>query len=226
MSQNFSKLLINKFDDIVRRKKINNIIQKVGLNIEDLTKYPHQFSGGQRQRIGIARALILEPKLVICDEPVSALDVSVQAQILELIKSLCKKRQLGVIVITHDIGVIANIADRVTVMYNGTIVETGKVQQVLSNPKHDYTKSLIAAVPRSDMKLKRFKSLDFIDGNTQDHQRINLNTHWLGEKLDQKKSKKAIEVVELNKEFILKNSIFFRNRIYLKAVNSVSFLLK
>jgi peptide/nickel transport system ATP-binding protein len=148
-----------------------------------------------RQRVVIALSLAGDPDLIIADEPTTALDVSVQAQILKLIKSLCKKRQLGVIVITHDIGVIANIADRVTVMYNGTIVETGKVRQVLSNPKHNYTKSLIAAVPRSDMKLKRFKSLDFIDGNTHDHQRINLHTHWLGEKLDQKKSKKAIEIL-------------------------------
>ena len=201
------------------------LLESVGIDNPELRMqaYPHQFSGGMRQRVVIALSLAGDPDLIIADEPTTALDVSVQAQILELIKSLCKKRQLGVIVITHDIGVIANIADRVTVMYNGTIVETGKVRQVLSNPKHDYTKSLIAAVPRSDMKLKRFKSLDFIDGNTQDHQRINLNTHWLGEKLDQKKSKRAIEIVELKKEFILKKSIFFKNRIYLKAVNNVSF---
>ena len=201
------------------------LLESVGIDNPELRMqaYPHQFSGGMRQRVVIALSLAGDPDLIIADEPTTALDVSVQAQILELIKSLCKKRQLGVIVITHDIGVIANIADRVTVMYNGTIVETGKVRQVLSNPKHDYTKSLIAAVPRSDMKLKRFKSLDFIDGNTQDHQRINLNTHWLGEKLDQKKSKKAIEIVELKKEFILKKSIFFKNRLYLKAVNNVSF---
>lgn len=212
-------------DEASAYDEATELLESVGIDNPDLRMqaYPHQFSGGMRQRVVIALSLAGDPDLIIADEPTTALDVSVQAQILELIKSLCKKRQLGVIVITHDIGVIANIADRVTVMYNGTIVETGKVQQVLSNPKHDYTKSLIAAVPRSDMKLKRFKSLDFIDGNTQDHQRINLNTHWLGEKLDQKKSKKAIEVVELNKEFILKNSIFFRNRIYLKAVNSVSF---
>jgi peptide/nickel transport system ATP-binding protein len=193
------------------------LLESVGIDNPKLRMqaYPHQFSGGMRQRVVIALSLAGDPDLIIADEPTTALDVSVQAQILELIKSLCKKRQLGVIVITHDIGVIANIADRVTVMYNGTIVETGKVRQVLSNPKHDYTKSLIAAVPRSDMKLKRFKSLDFIDGNTQDHQRINLNTHWLGEKLDQKKSKNAIEIVDLKKEFILKNSIFKKKTTWL-----------
>ena len=212
-------------DDASAYDEATELLESVGIDNPDLRMqaYPHQFSGGMRQRVVIALSLAGDPDLIIADEPTTALDVSVQAQILELIKSLCKKRQLGVIVITHDIGVIANIADRVTVMYNGTIVETGKVRQVLSNPKHNYTKSLIAAVPRSDMKLKRFKSLDFIDGNTQDHQRINLNTHWLGEKLDQKKSKKAIEIVELKKEFILKKSIFFKNRLYLKAVNNVSF---
>ena len=212
-------------DDASAYDEAMELLESVGIDNPELRMqaYPHQFSGGMRQRVVIALSLAGDPDLIIADEPTTALDVSVQAQILELIKSLCKKRQLGVIVITHDIGVIANIADRVTVMYNGTIVETGKVRQVLSNPKHDYTKSLIAAVPRSDMKLKRFKSLDFIDGNTQDHQRINLHTHWLGEKLDQKKSKKAIEIVELKKEFILKKSIFFKNRLYLKAVNNVSF---
>ena len=109
-------LVINKFQEMDRRKKINNIIEKVGLRIEDLAKYPHQFSGGQRQRIGIARALILEPKLVICDEPVSALDVSVQAQILELLKSLQREFNLTYLFITHDLRVVRHIADNVFVM--------------------------------------------------------------------------------------------------------------
>ncbi len=176
-----------------------------------------------RQREVIDLSLAGNPDLIIADDPTTALDVSVQSQILELIKSLCKKRRLGVIIITHDIGVIANIADRVTVMYNGSIVETGLVRQVLLSPKHDYTKSLIAAVPRSDIKLKRFQSIDFIENNTHRNKRINLDNHWLGEKLNQKKSTKAISVIELNKEFILKKSILFKNRIYLKAVNNVSF---
>ncbi len=188
-----------------------------------MKSYPHQFSGGMRQRVVIALSLAGNPDLIIADEPTTALDVSVQSQILELIKSLCKKRDLGVIIITHDIGVIANIADRVTVMYNGSIVETGKVRQVLLNPKHDYTKSLIAAVPRSDIKLKRFESIDFIEGNTHRNKRINLDNHWLGEKLNQKKSAKAISVFELNKEFILKKAFFLKNRVNLKAVNNVSF---
>ena len=185
-------------DDVSAYNEATELLDSVGIDNPKLRmkSYPHQFSGGMRQRVVIALSLAGNPDLIIADEPTTALDVSVQSQILELIKSLCKKRRLGVIIITHDIGVIANIADRVTVMYNGSIVETGLVRQVLLSPKHDYTKSLIAAVPRSDIKLKRFQSIDFA---------------------------KAISVTDLNKEFILKNSILFKNRIYLKAVNNVSF---
>jgi len=151
-------LLINKFDDIVRRKKINNIIQKVGLNIEDLTKYPHQFSGGQRQRIGIARALILEPKLVICDEPVSALDVSVQAQILKLLKSLQKEFNLTYLFITHDLRVVKHIADYVFVMQQGKLMEQGKTDIIFNNPKSSYTKELLASIPGNIQRKAKYGS--------------------------------------------------------------------
>ena len=215
-------------DDASAYNQATELLESVGIDNPKLRMkaYPHQFSGGMRQRVVIALSLAGDPDVIIADEPTTALDVSVQAQILELIKSLCKKRQLGVIIITHDIGVIANIADRVTVMYNGSIVETGNVRQVLSSPKHDYTKSLIAAVPRADLKLKRFQSIDFIEGNTQNHKFINLDTHWLGKKLNQKNSNKAISINELNKQFILKKANFFKNRVYLKAVDNVSFDVK
>ena len=215
-------------DDVSAYNEATELLDSVGIDNPKLRMkaYPHQFSGGMRQRVVIALSLAGDPDVIIADEPTTALDVSVQAQILELIKSLCKKRQLGVIIITHDIGVIANIADRVTVMYNGSIVETGNVRQVLSSPKHDYTKSLIAAVPRADVKLKRFQSIDFIEGNTQNHKFINLDTHWLGKKLNQKNSNKAISINELIKQFILKKAIFFKNRVYLNAVDNVSFDVK
>ena len=130
-------------------KKSIEMLHRVGIPEPDrrIFDFPHQFSGGMRQRVVIALALAGDPDLIIADEPTTALDVSIQKQILDLIKSLCKQRNLGVIIVTHDIGVIAEIADRVAVMYNGQLVEQGKVEQVLQKPKHDYTKSLISAVP-------------------------------------------------------------------------------
>jgi peptide/nickel transport system ATP-binding protein len=124
------------------------LLLQVGLLEEHLLRYPHEFSGGQRQRICIARALAVKPKLIICDEPTSALDVSVQAQILELLRDLQKQHQLGYLFITHNISVVEYIAHYVAVMYQGKIVEQGKVEQVLMNPENDYTKQLLSAVPR------------------------------------------------------------------------------
>jgi len=141
-------LLIHNYLDIdARRKKIEDFIQRVGLNVSDLKKYPHQFSGGQRQRIGIARALILEPKLVICDEPVSALDVSVQAQILKLLKDLQKEFGLTYLFITHDLRIVRHVADDVMVMRHGKLVEEGKTDIIFKNPKNQYTKDLIQSIP-------------------------------------------------------------------------------
>ncbi|MGB1800168.1 MAG: ABC transporter ATP-binding protein [Gammaproteobacteria bacterium] len=127
------------------------LLLQVGLLEEHLLRYPHEFSGGQRQRICIARALAVKPKLIICDEPTSALDVSVQAQILELLRDLQKQHQLGYLFITHNISVVEYIAHYVAVMYQGKIVEQGKVEQVLMNPENDYTKQLLSAVPRINM---------------------------------------------------------------------------
>ena len=222
---------INKSANLYGRLAIDKAIEllkSVGIDKPEvrLKSYPHQFSGGMRQRVVIALVLAGEPDLIIADEPTTALDVSIQAQILDLIKKLCRERNLGVIIITHDIGVIANIADRVSVMYNGSIVETGEVRQILTKPTHKYTRSLIAAVPRGNRKVERFKSIDYIEGGTQSHKRINLEKHWLGKKLGQNSSNIAISVNGLNKAFILKKALLARNREYLQAVKNVSFTIK
>ena len=135
-------------------KKVTTIIKEVGLQEEHLSRYPHEFSGGQRQRIGIARALVLNPKFIIADEPVSALDVTIQAQILNLILELKEKYSLTILFISHDLSVINQIADRVMVMYLGHIVEVASTKNLFSNPRHPYTKSLIETAPQIFRKNK------------------------------------------------------------------------
>ena len=206
-------------------KKAIELLEAVGIEqpAGRFRAYPHEFSGGMRQRVVIALALAGDPDLIIADEPTTALDVSIQEQILELIRVLCRKRKLGVIIITHDIGVIANIADRVAVMYDGSVLETGEVRQILMAPKHQYTKSLIAAVPRGDTKLERFKSVDYIEGGKQACKIIDVEQHWLGEKVRKNSADKAISIEGLNKKFVIKKAVFERNRVYLKAVKDVTF---
>ena len=132
------------------RERVAELLENCGLKADYMTRYPHQFSGGQRQRIGVARALALKPEFIVCDEPVSALDVSVQAQIIELLDEL--KRELGLtyLFISHDISVIGYVSDRLAVMYLGEIVETGPVGAILNGPRHPYTQALLSAVPRVD----------------------------------------------------------------------------
>jgi oligopeptide/dipeptide ABC transporter ATP-binding protein len=127
--------------------RVIDMMAKVGLRPEQADRYPHEFSGGQRQRIGIARALILKPKLVLCDEPVSALDVSIRAQIINLLLELKDEMGLAYIMISHDLGVVEHVSDRVAVMYLGRIVEQGGWQEIFENPRHPYTRALIAAIP-------------------------------------------------------------------------------
>ena len=127
--------------------RIADMLKHVGLTMDHADRYPHEFSGGQRQRIGIARALILRPKLVICDEPVSALDVSIRAQIINLLLELKESLGLSYIMISHDLGVVEHMSDRVAVMYLGKIVETGDWRAIFENPGHPYTRGLIAAIP-------------------------------------------------------------------------------
>jgi oligopeptide transport system ATP-binding protein len=141
-------LLIHRLGSAEERlQKVHQMLARVGLSTDDANKYPHQFSGGQRQRIGIARALVLEPEVVVCDEPVSALDVSVQAQILLLLKDLQEEMQLSYLFITHDLRVVRHIADEIVVMNQGKIVEQGEVEKVYTAPQVLYTQSLLKAIP-------------------------------------------------------------------------------
>ena len=130
-----------------QQAKVIAMLKRVGLSESDMQKYPHEFSGGQRQRIGIARALVLSPKVVVCDEPVSALDVSIQAQILLLLKELQAEMALSYLFISHDLRVVRHIADDIVVMHQGKVVEQGQVEVVYQRPQHPYTQNLLAAIP-------------------------------------------------------------------------------
>jgi peptide/nickel transport system ATP-binding protein len=137
------------------RRTVQSLLAEVGLEARALRRYPHEFSGGQRQRIGIARALALRPELIVCDEPISALDVSIQAQILNLLVELQRQHGLTLVFVAHDIAAVRHVSDRIAVMYLGRIVELGSYAQVCERPLHPYTRALIAAVPVPDPELER-----------------------------------------------------------------------
>jgi peptide/nickel transport system ATP-binding protein len=147
------------------RDAVRELLEKVGLNPEHYNRFPHEFSGGQRQRIGIARALALNPKLIIADEPVSALDVSIQAQIINLLEDLQDEFQLTYMFVAHDLGVVRHVADRIAVMYVGKIVEIGPAAEVYSNPIHPYTVSLLSAVPIPDPRANAARQQVILEGD-------------------------------------------------------------
>jgi oligopeptide transport system ATP-binding protein len=141
-----------------RRHRVHELLDRVGLSAEHYDRYPHEFSGGQRQRIGIARALALRPTLIVADEPVSALDVSIQAQIINLLADLQDEFGLSYLFVAHDIGIVRHVSDRIAVMHDGRIVEQGTADQVCERPKHPYTRSLLAAVPVPDPREARARA--------------------------------------------------------------------
>ncbi|EYP68198.1 oligopeptide ABC transporter, ATP-binding protein [Staphylococcus aureus DAR1369] len=155
-----------------RKKRVYDLLETVGLSKEHANRYPHEFSGGQRQRIGIARALAVEPEFIIADEPISALDVSIQAQVVNLLLELQRERGITFLFIAHDLSMVKYISDRIAVMHFGKIVEIGPAEEIYQNPLHDYTKSLLSAIPQPDPESERSrKRFSYIDDEANNHLR-------------------------------------------------------
>jgi peptide/nickel transport system ATP-binding protein len=228
-----------ELDDQAARSLAIELLTETGIESADqrLNDYPHQFSGGMRQRVVIAMALCTNPELIIADEPTTALDVSIQKQILSLIRTLAKQHQVGVILITHDIGVIAEITDNVTVLRNGRIIETGTTPQVLGSPSEDYTKALMAAVPRLNKRVERFLNIvnddKTIDGESSWHiegASAEYAANWLlkghkeqlsSETTSAHDNPRMLDIKNLSVKFGEKNGWFIK-RPGFKALNNVS----
>ncbi|MBE5901924.1 MAG: ATP-binding cassette domain-containing protein [Lachnospiraceae bacterium] len=183
-----------------RVQKVENMINEVGLLPEHLTRYPHEFSGGQRQRIGLARAMVMEPELVVADEPISALDVSIRAQVLNLMKKFQKEKQVTYLFIAHDLSIVRFISDRIAVIYKGNIVEVAEAEELFDFPLHPYTHSLISAIPIPDPELEKRKVLRTYDPSQHDYsvdkpEFVNIgHDHWVyGNKKEIEKYKELRE---------------------------------
>ena len=200
-----------------RVKKVETIIDEVGLLPEHLTRYPHEFSGGQRQRIGLARAMVMEPELLVADEPISALDVSIRAQILNLIRKFQKKNQLTCLFIAHDLSIVRFISDRIGVIYKGNIVEICEGEELFNFPLHPYTKSLISAIPLPDPEIEKDKVLFTYDPSIHDYSEdqpelvdIGHNHFVFGNKKEIEEYKKLreknepLKIIKLSKDESLK----------------------
>ena len=194
-----------------RVKKVEDIIEAVGLLPEHLTRYPHEFSGGQRQRIGIARAMVMQPELVIADEPISALDVSIRAQVLNLMKKFQKERNITYLFIAHDLSVVRFISDRIGVIYKGNIVEIADAEELFNYPLHPYTKSLISAIPIPDPKLEKNKVLFTYDPSVHDYSEDQPELVCIGNEHYVFGNKKEIEEYRAIRESgVHVNSVTFR----------------
>ncbi|MCL4114258.1 UNVERIFIED_CONTAM: hypothetical protein GTU68_038135 [Idotea baltica] len=158
--QNLMPVLTKKLTKQEISEKVSEMMEAIGLQAAQLNRYPHEFSGGQCQRIGIARAMIVDPKLLICDEPVSALDVSIQAQIINLLMDLKEQTKMSMIFISHDLSIVRQVCDRILVLYKGEIVEMGKAEDIYSNPQHEYTKKLLNSIPLTDPEKERMRIMN------------------------------------------------------------------
>ena len=211
--------------DTEAKSRAIDLLTRVGIPEPEIRfdQYPHQFSGGMRQRVVIALALCSEPDVIIADEPTTALDVSIQAQILDLIKELARERAVGVILITHDMGVIADTTDVVTVMYQGQVVETGPTENVMGTPTHDYTRSLIAAVPRPHLKLHRFPIIAY-GGRITEFAIEDLARDWPETQVARDKA--LLEVRGLTKRFLSRPALMRSRRQYFTAVDKADFEIR
>ena len=199
------------------------MLKEVGIKDAEVRfdNYPHQFSGGMRQRVVISLALCCEPELLIADEPTTALDVSIQSQILDLIKRLTKERNLAVILITHDMGVIAETTDRVAVMKSGDLVEIGNTKEILTKPKKTYTKSLVSSVPPTNKKISRFVIIEKENKNNKENS-IKILNRWIKKKII---NQDLVQVKNLSKSF--EDNFFTENsKNSVIAVNDVTFKIK